>query len=356
MKQHVLVTHDESTFYANDFQRYSWVENNESYCLPKSQGRSIMVSEFQCPCHGTMRGEVNGRVLSGRKIFYPGSQYQGYWTSQHMKEQLEDEAIPLFKALHPDCIAVFLLGQSSNHNAFAPSAPVAKRMNMNAIEIKNDDAGQGLFSDQSFYVEREYNYCEQQKVYFLLQLHFIRHYSNIQYKGGEKKKYFVGIRGILADRKLFLNEQERYAMVRYCNNVAVESRRCCAVHLLEVQPDFLQQKSILAEVIENNGFMFELYPKYHCECNWIERYWGAAKREARRECDYSFQSLDRNIHNFLDSVCPPDEQPLIIRKFFNKSFAYIRAYAQGKDVKETFALVEQFSKLHKSHRKLRTNQ
>lgn len=59
IKQHVFVTHDESTFYANDHQKYAWLEKTESFILPKSQGRSIMISEFHCPCHGTMRGVIS---------------------------------------------------------------------------------------------------------------------------------------------------------------------------------------------------------------------------------------------------------------------------------------------------------
>jgi hypothetical protein len=112
----------------------------------------------------------------------------------------------------------------------------------------------------------------------------------------------------------------------------------------------------LAEVVEGEGFIFELYPKYHCECNWIERYWGAAKREARQNCDYSFKSLDKNIHNFLDSVCPPGKAPENIRKYFNKSFNYIYAYSQDKDVHTAMEIVKQFSKLQRSHRKLREHQ
>lgn len=100
-----------------------------------------------------------------------------------------------------------------------------------------------------------------------------------------------------------------------------------------------------------------LYPKYHCECNWIERYWGAAKKVARRECDYSFKLLDKNSNAFLlDSVCPPGETPSRIRCYFHKSFSYIEAYSQDKNTDEAFAIVQKFSKIHKSHRKLRLNQ
>lgn len=131
---------------------------------------------------------------------------------------------------------------------------------------------------------------------------------------------------------------------------------CCAVHLLGNQPDFTEQKSILAEAIKNSGHIFELYPRYHCECNPIERFWGASKKIARQNCDYSFKSLKDNINSFLDSVCPPGESPLQIRRYFNKSFRYIEAYSHDNDGTEAFAIVKEFSKLQKSHRKLRETQ
>ncbi|OAD71737.1 hypothetical protein PHYBLDRAFT_72846 [Phycomyces blakesleeanus NRRL 1555(-)] len=119
---------------------------------------------------------------------------------------------------------------------------------------------------------------------------------------------------------------------------------------MERQPDFANQKSALKEIVEGSGHKFELYPKYHCECNWIKRYWGAAKKEARHECDYSFQSLNRKINSFLDSVCPPeDDVPEKIRRYFHKSFAYINAYSLGHDAEHAFEIVKQFLKLHKSH-------
>jgi hypothetical protein len=141
-----------------------------------------------------------------------------------------------------------------------------------------------------------------------------------------------------------------------CNNVKTADNNCCAVHLLANQPDFLEQKSILAEAIEEAGHIFELYPRYHCECNPIERFWGAAKKIARQNCNYNFKSLDNNINGFLDSVSPPGEIPLQVRRYFNKSFRYIEAYSNENDATEAFTIVKEFSKLQKSHRKLRENQ
>ena len=44
-----------------------------------------------------------------------------------------------------------------------------------------------------------------------------------------------------------------------------------------LQPDFQEQRSILEEAIIKAGHIFERYLKFHCECNFIERYWGFAK-------------------------------------------------------------------------------
>ncbi|OAD78027.1 hypothetical protein PHYBLDRAFT_108288 [Phycomyces blakesleeanus NRRL 1555(-)] len=337
VKQHVFVTHDESTFYANDYQKYAWVEGGESYCLPKSEGRSIVISEFQCPCHGTMRGYVGDQYKTSRVVFYPGAQYEGYWKSSNMCAQLTD-IIPLFNAIHPNAVAVFLFDQSSNHKAYPEDALLAQNMNLCAIEVKDSDSGQGKFRDSSFYVRKQYDYAEQQKVFF--------------FKKRVMKKNLKNMNNVLC-----IETKQRDTLKRSCNNVATADSRCCAIHIMERQPDFANQKSALEEIVEGSGHKFELYPKYHCECNWIERYWGAAKKEARRECDYSFQSLNRKINSFLDSVCPPeDDVPEKIRRYFHQSFAYINAYSLGHDAEHAFEIVKQFSKLHKSHCKLRLNQ
>lgn len=51
----VLVTHDESTFYANDGVARAWLSEGETMLQKKSMGGSIMVSEFMCPCHGRLK-------------------------------------------------------------------------------------------------------------------------------------------------------------------------------------------------------------------------------------------------------------------------------------------------------------
>jgi hypothetical protein len=52
---------------------------------------------------------------------------------------------------------------------------------------------------------------------------------------------------------------------------------CCCQHILYLQPDFVAQKSQLEELIEQRHHLCDFYPKYHCELNFIEQYWGTAK-------------------------------------------------------------------------------
>lgn len=107
-----------------------WLQEDENYIRKKSMGSSIMVSEFQCPCHGTMKQ----MRWSSRTYFKAGDSREGWWTSAHMVKQLKADAIGLFESLHPDCTAVFLFDNSSNHGAFADDALVASRMTLNEKE------------------------------------------------------------------------------------------------------------------------------------------------------------------------------------------------------------------------------
>jgi len=48
-KRKILVTHDESTFNANDGKRQMWIQNDSQPLRKKFKGRGIMVSEFLTP-------------------------------------------------------------------------------------------------------------------------------------------------------------------------------------------------------------------------------------------------------------------------------------------------------------------
>lgn len=93
-----------------------------------------------------------------------------------------------------------------------------------------------------------------------------------------------------------------------------------------------------------------MYPKYHCETNWIEYYWSAGKREARLKCDYTFKSLENNIDAYLDKAGNIDH----IRKYFQKCMKYVEAYSNCSDGRQVATEVEKFvKKQYLSHRKVK---
>ena len=79
-------------------------------------------------------------------------------------------------------------------------------------------------------------------------------------------------------------------------------------------------------------------------------YCGAAKREARLKCDYSFKSLEENIDLFLDKAGDLTH----IRRHFRRSMDFIEAYNRCTDVREVVQEVKKFvEKKYLSHRKVR---
>lgn len=68
---------------------------------------------------------------------------------------------------------------------------------------------------------------------------------------------------------------------------------------MSLQPDFQNQKTKLEEAILSHGHLSLLYPKFHCELNWIEHYWGAAKWYLRKHCKYTVLDLQKQIPDGL---------------------------------------------------------
>jgi hypothetical protein len=82
-----------------------------------------------------------------------------------------------------------------------------------------------------------------------------------------------------------------------------DATQCCARRMLFNQPDFSQQKSALTELVEGRGHICDYYPKYHCELNFIEQYWGAAKYRYRNSpATHSMDDMRANVRRCLDDV------------------------------------------------------
>jgi hypothetical protein len=78
---------------------------------------------------------------------------------------------------------------------------------------------------------------------------------------------------------------------------------CCCRRVLFNQADFVSQKPQLQELIESRGHLCDFYPKYHCELNFIEQYWGAAKLRYRVAGRAStIDQMEKTMINCLDDV------------------------------------------------------
>ena len=129
------MVHDKSFFSSYDGKRTVWVRGDGHPIRPKGQGRSIMVSEFLCECHGRLKltADMASRHPDLPKeatvIIFPGKNADGYWNNSDLVKRTTIKVMPLFKVLHPDCDALIMFENSQNHHAFAPDALVENRLN-----------------------------------------------------------------------------------------------------------------------------------------------------------------------------------------------------------------------------------
>lgn len=141
----VLVTHDESTFNANDGKRHIWMEKGKTPLRPKGRGKGIMVSEFLTP-GGRLHvpdsiSDVELLQDSGWPLDENGKPRRyctefleygkdNYWDGDKMTDQTINIATRIFPYAFPVCQALFAFDNASNHACFAENALLAKKMNL----------------------------------------------------------------------------------------------------------------------------------------------------------------------------------------------------------------------------------
>jgi hypothetical protein len=118
---------------------------------------------------------------------------------------------------------------------------------------------------------------------------------------------------------------------------------CCATALLQSQRDFQEQKGWLQEEVEAAGHSIIFYPKFHCEINFTERFWCAAKHYTRENCEYTIDGLRRTIPEAFKSI-----PTATISRFYMHCSRIIDAYNNGYKY-GTKAFI---NRVYKSHRRV----
>lgn len=151
--------------------------------------------------------------------------------------------------------------------------------------------------------------------------------------------WFKGMEQIIRERDLWPEKD----LLAQCPGFKCASERtdCCCRCLLFRQPDFMAQKSELEEFITAWGHICDFYPKFHCELNFIEQYWGAVKylyRNTAKTAD--MDAMEWNVLECLDEVPLLQIRRYVTttknrtstksdRRYANCSARFISVYAQG---------------------------
>jgi len=95
VKRHILVTHDESTFHANDDKKHGWGPEGEQPLKKKGRGRGLMVSDFLLDTVGRLAVSEEEYTAMKEPSFpreacetFDYGNDKGYWTGAHVVEQV----------------------------------------------------------------------------------------------------------------------------------------------------------------------------------------------------------------------------------------------------------------------------
>jgi hypothetical protein len=237
--------------------------------------------------------------------------------------QLVEKFIPAFERAHgPGYRALVMVDNSQGHSAYAADALLTSRMNMRPGG-KQAFMRNGWFVHNGQKVSQEMNFPE----------------NHPEFPSLPK-----GMKQVLTERGLWSNSLRMQCK----DSCDLDATACCAKRILDLQPDFKAQHSLVQEVIEAAGHLCIVLPKFHCELNFIEFFWGAVKKYLRDNCDYTFATLKENLPKAMASV-----QLSTIRKWEHCMIRWMEAYRSGLGAKDAQMKVKEFSsKRYTSHRRI----
>ena len=314
----ILVTQDECTFNSNDGKHYIWVHPQHKPLRKKGRGQGLHVSDLVTPIERLGDGQACTILKCGGNV---------WWDGDKLLNQVVEKAIPVFEAQFPGCKALLAFDNSRNHLKFAEDALRVSEMNLEPGGKNPKRMRDSYVVDQN---HPEGGYIQ----------------SMVQADGRPK-----GLKIVLTECGLWPEDGRRFlaqCSIRSStgksskpNPRCLQGGNCCARALLASQPDFRAQRSQIEQAIIEAGHEIIFYPPFHCELNFIEYYWGAAKRYTRENCEYDFESLKRLVPEALAGV--PNT---LIWKYWAKTQRIMDAYRS----KVVYGSAEYENLVHRKYR------
>ncbi|KAF8303445.1 hypothetical protein DL93DRAFT_2066830, partial [Clavulina sp. PMI_390] len=298
-KQIIANFHDECSFHGNDFRTSAWSVNKGSMPLQKKgRGRLIHVSDFINEEDGRLveRNDAGEITDEARVVIFPGANGDRWWDGEQMRNQLT-RSISLFERIHPDCQGLWIFEHSSNHAALGDDA-------LKAFDMNKSDGGKQR---------------KQRDTIFPLDCPAVERRGTVQRMTTDDGKA-KGLETVLTERGFDV----KGVRGKYSPVCSISSQGCCMARILSQQDDFANQVSMLESIITKAGHLCLFLPKFHCDLNPIEMYWGYSKYRYRQVVKPNFEAAKIAAFEALDS-CPKDT----IRRFINRTWRMASAYRQG---------------------------
>jgi hypothetical protein len=322
---HIMYFHDESCFHGFDYKKSLWLADNQQKMPGKSKGRLIHDSEFVGP-EGRIRVPNDKGIfipddpdLDARQIIYPGSNGDPWWDTKQLLVQVT-RTLDIFEQKHPNCIAVLIFDQSSAHASHGEGALNA--FNMNKAPGGVEKGNIKPYGRDTYFPPECTIPGLQGTIQVLWQLD----------PNGEREP--KGVEQILIERGCNIpglrfkcpKGTKCTAPLEY--PPAIE-QTCCLARILSNHKDFFEEKSQIEELIIERGHKAVFLPKFHCEINPIEMYWGYSKTRFRQVKKVSFPDAKVKVIEALEA-CSIET----IRRFCNRTFRWMDAYRKGLSIKQ----------------------
>jgi hypothetical protein len=226
---------------------------------------------------------ADGRSRQARVVFKAGKNRDGYFDAEDLLQQV-DHAIDIFEErTNGFATGLWLFDNAPSHQRRAPDALSARKMTKNPSDGWTHHKGGPRMRSTML------PSGEPQDLYFPD--------DHPTYPG-----WFKGMEQIIRERGLW----PAGGLLAQCEGFKCEPglTDCCCRRLLFNEPDFVHQKSQLEEYVTSRGHICEFYPKYHCELNFIEQYWGAVKFRYRNFANRpaTVGEMEARVLECLDSI------------------------------------------------------